>query len=890
MRILSIRALRGPNFWSIRRHKLIVMELDLEEYEQKPTNKIPGFLGRTRALMPSLHEHRCSYGVEGGFLRRVKEGTWAGHVIEHFALEIQTLAGMDTGFGRTRETDTPGVYNVVFSYLEEEAGIYVAETSVEIFLKIAEQSSKEILQKILDDHIQKLREIREDVRFGPSTSSIVKEAYQRGIPYIRLNEYSLVQLGFGVHQQRIQATTTGRTNMIAVDLACDKYESKKLMQDMGIPVPRGYELRDPSEIKEVVDAIGFPIAVKPLDANHGKGITVNLTSMKEVRTAFKAAKKFCNTVILERSLVGVDFRALVINNKLVAVAERRPAHVIGDGQHTIQQLIDMVNKDPRRGYGHEKVLTQIEVDHQTDRLLTFNGYTLETILPKEIICYLKSTANLSTGGTAIDRTDDVHPYNVFLLERIARIIGLDIAGIDVVAPDITTPLTENGGGIVEVNAAPGFRMHLAPSAGIGRNVAEHVVDMLFPPGAPSRIPIIAVTGTNGKTTTTRLIAHILKGVGNTVGFTTSDGVYVGNRLIERGDTTGPISAKMVLKDPTVEIAVLEAARGGMLRAGLGFDRCDIGVVTNVTEDHLGLRNINSLEDMARVKSIVPCSVHEDGFAVLNADDDLVFDMTEEISCRAGLFSMVDNNPRITKHSEQGGICCIYENGYITILKGQWQIRIEKVINIPLTFSGRATFMIQNVLAATLTAFLHGIKNEDIRYGLTTFVPSETQAPGRLNLFDMGKFSVLVDFAHNPAGLEGLGKFIAKLPGKVKTGVLGGTGDRRDEDTLQLGKTAAGIFTKIIAREDDDKRGRDPGEVTAIFVKGVHEANPDIEVKEIISAVESIEYALKNAQDGELVVILADEVARAVKIVSDFREKLNPVKVSERDIPNLPGED
>ena len=886
MRILGIRALRGPNYWSIRRHKLIVMELDLEDYEEKPSNKIPGFLGRAKALMPSLHEHRCSYGVEGGFLRRVKEGTWAGHIIEHFALEIQTLAGMDTGFGRTRETSTPGVYNVVFSYIEEDAGYYAAEAAVDIYLALAENLSKEKTQEKLANHIQKLREIREDVRFGPSTASIVDEAYSRNIPYIRLNEYSLVQLGYGIHQQRIQATTTGRTNMIAVELACDKYESKKILEGMGIPVPRGYEIRDKSEIKETIEALGFPLAVKPLDANHGKGITVNLTSSKEVKTAFDAAKKYCSTVIVEQSLVGSDFRALVVNNKLVAVAERRPAHVIGDGKHTIQELIDIVNKDPRRGYGHEKVLTQIEVDHQTQRLLKFKNYALETILPKGEICYLKSTANLSTGGTAIDLTDDVHPYNVFLFERIARIIGLDIAGIDVVAPNVFTPITENGGGVVEVNAAPGFRMHLAPSEGIGRNVAEHVVDMLFPPGTSSRIPIIAVTGTNGKTTTTRLIAHILKSVARTIGFTTSDGIYIGNRLIESGDTTGPVSAKMVLKDPTVEIAVLEVARGGMLRAGLGFDHCDIGVVTNVAEDHLGLRNIDTVEDLARVKSIVPCSVHKDGFAILNADDDLVYKMKSEVDCQVALFSMIEKNPRILRHAKKGGICCIYENGYITILKGQWKIRIEKVINIPLTFAGKATFMIQNVLAASLTAFLRGVKNDDIRYGLTTFVPNKAQAPGRLNLFEMGEFSVLIDFAHNPAGLEALGKFIERLPGDIKTGVLGGTGDRRDEDTRQLGRIAAGIFTQIIAREDDNKRGRKEGEVNKILVKGIREVNPNLPIKEIISASEAVEYALNNAQPGELVVILADEVARTVKIVSQFRERLNPVNVREKDIPNL----
>ncbi len=886
MKILEIRALRGPNYWSIRRTKLIVMRLDLEEYESKPSDKIPDFLPKLKVVLPTLEEHRCSYEEAGGFFKRVEEGTWAGHIIEHMALELQTLAGMDTGFGRTRETNTKGVYNVVFSYIEENAGLFVARKAVDLFKLLAEDASYEDVVKFRDEIIQSLREIREDVRFGPSTGSIVDEARQRNIPHIRLNSNSLVQLGYGIHQQRIQATVTGKTNMISVDLASDKNATKKLLGEMGVPVPKGFTLRNEDEIESIVNRIGFPVAVKPLDGNHGKGITARLETMDAVKTAFAEAKKFSRTVIIEKSLSGSDFRALVINNKLIAVAERIPACCKGDGKHTIKELIDKENLDPRRGYGHEKTLTQIKIDDMTLRILELKGYTLDTVLKKNEICYLKSTANISTGGTAIDRTEEVDPQNIFLFERIAKIIGLDVAGIDIVAPDVSTPLSENGGGIVEVNAAPGFRMHLEPSEGIGRNVAEPLVDMLFPPGAPSRIPIIAVTGTNGKTTTTRLIAHIMKQVGYTVGYTTTEGVYIGNTLIEPGDNTGPMSAKMVLMDPTVEIAVLESARGGILRAGLGFDYCDIGICTNVTIDHLGLKDINTLEDMARVKAVVPESVKKNGYAILNADDDLVYKMREDLESKVALFSMDENNKRIKKHTAKGGIAAVFENNYITIIKSGWKVRIEKVINIPLTFGGRAAFMIQNVLAATLAAYLNGLTTEDIKFGLTTFVPGTAQTPGRLNLIEVGEFKVLIDFAHNPAGMEALSKFVDKFPNKVKIGVVAGTGDRRDEDIIKLGTVVGKMFTKVVIRQDDNLRGRaTANEISDLLLKGILKANPEIKHKVIADEVEAIEFALSHTKKNELLVLLPDDIPRCIQIVTKFRESLNPVKVEHSDIPN-----
>ena len=875
MKTLEVRTMRGPNYWSVNWTKLIVMKLDIGEYEEKPTNEIPDFLPRLRKILPSLHEHRCSYDDPGGFFLRVEEGTWAGHVIEHIALELQTLAGMDTGFGRTRGAGEHGVYNVVFSYVEEEAGRFAGSAAVDLFVAVAEGKNLEEMRVLLDEMLQKLREIREDVRFGPSTGSIVEEAARRGIPHIRLNSRSLVQLGYGKYQQRIQATVTGKTNMIAVDIAGDKELTKELLGSMGVPVPRGYALRDPDEIERTIRRIGgFPIAVKPLNANHGRGITVGLETIEEVRHAFDVAKEHARWVILERSLVGNDFRALVVNNRLVAVAERTPAHVIGDGEKTIQELIDITNQDPRRGYGHENVLTEITVDSQTERLVATAGYQLDSVLPKGERLFLKSTANLSTGGTAIDRTDETHPDNIFLFERIAQIVGLDVAGIDIVASDVSTPIETNGGGIIEVNAAPGFRMHLAPSEGIPRNVADHVVSMLFPPGAKSRIPIIAVTGTNGKTTTTRLIAHILKGTGRHVGFTTSDGTYLGSRLLNSGDNTGPVSAKMVLQDPTIDVAVLESARGGLLRSGLAFDECDIAVVTNISADHLGLKGIDTVEDMARVKAVVPRSVRRDGYAVLNAEDELVMGMRADLDCNIALFSMDETNPHIRKHTSRGGIACVYENGWVTILKGEWKIRIERGVDIPITYGGKASFMMQNVLAATMAGYiLHNVSSEALQTALATFAPTVAQAPGRLNMIEVGDFSVLIDFAHNPAGLTGLEEFVRVLPQENKTGIVGGTGDRRDEDIRDIGRLAARTFSKIYLREDDDRRGREKGEINALVKQGIEEVDSSVPVIECDSSSSAIERALSEASTGELVVILADKVDRTIQDVSDFRQRV-----------------
>ncbi len=871
MEILEIRTLRGPNYWSGYWKKLIIMRLDIGDYEKKPTGKIKGFYERMVDVMPSLATHGCSYQEEGGFLRRVKESTWAGHAIEHFALELQTLAGMDTGYGRTRETGEKGIYNVVFSYLEEEVGRFAGRAAVRLWLDLAEGRDLAEIKADLARDIQEMREIRENVRFGPSTGSLVEEAENRNIPFIRLNDQSLVQLGYGIHQKRIQATTTVNTNMISVDIAGNKHATKKLLGDMGVPVPKGYRIRDVEDLEETVESVGFPVVIKPLDGNHGKGATVGIKTMEDAYVAFEKAKEYSRYIIVEKQLIGSDFRALVVNNRLIAVAERVPAHVVGDGKNSIEKLIEITNADPRRGYGHENVLTQIDIDNQTMRCIRKAGYELESVLPKGEVLHLKTTANISTGGTAIDCTDEVHPENVFLFERIAKIIGLDVAGIDVIAPNVSETLAENGGGIIEVNAAPGFRMHLAPSEGIGRNVAEHVIDMLFPTGTPARIPIFAITGTNGKTTTTRLIAHILKNAGRTVGFTTTDGTYIGNQQIVAGDNTGPVSAQLVLKDPTVDVAVLETARGGIIRSGLGFDYCDIGVVLNIAADHLGLKDVNTLEDLARVKSVVPRAVGKKGFTVLNAEDKLVYEMKELSEGTVVCFSMDENNPNIKRRAERGRISCVYENGYITILKGKWKVRVEKVTNIPITYGGRAEFMIQNVLAATLACFVHGVSLEDLRVGLTTFNAGTAQTPGRLNFVEVGDVTVLMDYAHNPAGLRGLVAFISKLPNKYRTCVMNGTGDRRDEDIRELGQIAGESFDRIVIRRGNYLRGRDEKEMIALLQEGIARAGRDIAVRVIPESRDAIHHAIKYARKKELVVTLADRVPDDIKFVQEYRD-------------------
>jgi cyanophycin synthetase len=864
MKILKTQTLRGPNYWSIRHHKLIVLRLDLEDLADRPSNTIPGFYEGLIETLPSLVEHFCSPGCRGGFLSRVQEGTMMGHIAEHVALELQTLAGMQVGFGRTRETSTPGTYQVVIEYLDEQAGRYAARAAVRLCQSIVDTwryPAEELEQDLAD-----LRAFWAEAALGPSTECIIQEAEKRGLPWTQLSARAMIQFGYGIHQKRIQATLSDRTGILGVELASDKEGTKRILGEAGIPVPRGTVIYYLDELQQAIDDVGgYPIVIKPLDGNHGRGITININCWEHAEEAYDAARDVSRGVIVERFYQGRDHRVLVVDGKVVAVAERVPAHVVGNGSSTITELVEETNRDPRRGEGHDNVLTQIILDRTSYQLLDHQGYTLDTVLDAGEICYLRATANLSTGGIAIDRTDEIHPENIWIAQRVAKTIGLDIAGIDIVTSDITRPLREVDGVIVEVNAAPGFRMHVCPSEGKPRNVAAPVLDMLFPPGTPYRIPILSVTGTNGKTTTTRLLAHMMRQTGKTVGYTTTDGIYLGNFLVEAGDTTGPQSAQVILQDPTVEVAVLETARGGILRSGLGFKHCDVGIVLNVAADHLGIGDINTVEELAHLKSVVAESVQPEGYAILNADDPLVVAMAQRCKATVAYFSMNPDNPLIQSHIQSGGMAAVYDQGYLCIRQSDWTLRIEEAANIPLTMGGRAPFMIANALAASLAAYVQGVDLEQICQGLATFQASVKQTPGRMNLFNLGRFHALVDYAHNPHSYEALGGFVQNWQGE-RIGVIGGPGDRRDEDFVTLGRLSAAIFDRIIIKEDDDNRGRTRGQAADLIEAGIRQIQPNMNYEIILDETTAINTALDAAPADSLVVILPESVSRAIGMI------------------------
>ncbi|MDP1801775.1 MAG: cyanophycin synthetase [Bacteroidota bacterium] len=870
MNVLEIKTMKGPNLWSNYRHNLIVLKLDLQELEDKPTNKINGFLERIEKMIPSLFCHRCSQDYEGGFFERVKAGTWMGHVIEHIALEIQCLAGMECGFGRTRSTGERGVYNVVFSYEIDTAGTYAAKAAVRIAEKLISGDEYDI-----NEDIAQLRKIKLRKGFGPSTFSIIAEAKKRNIPFRSMENGSLIMFGQGVNQKMIRASMTSDTSSLGVDTAGDKEETKRLLSKAYIPVPSGNVAYTEEELKVVISEMGFPIVIKPINGNHGRGITTNIQTLEHAIKAFQIAKTVSNEIIIEKYIEGDDYRFLLVNYKLVAVAKRTPAMIMGDGVSSIQQLIDQTNADPNRGEGHEKAMTTIKIDKVTTAILNRKNLTLGHTLPLGEILFLKDTANISTGGTSTDVTDTIHPANILMAERIAKLMHLDICGIDVVAKDVSKPIhLNNNGSVIEVNACPGFRMHLNPSKGLARNVAEPVIEMLFPQGKTSRIPVIAVTGTNGKTTTTRLTAHIAKTAGHKVGYTTTDGIYIQDQAIHFGDCTGHQSATTILTDPTVDFAVLECARGGLLRSGLGFDHCDISIVTNISEDHLGLKGIKTLSEMAKVKAVVAKSTFDHGFSILNADDDLVYKISEELDCNVALFSMDINNERIKKHCEIGGLAAVIEKGYLTICKGEWKIRVSKIENIPLTFGGKSECMIKNILAAVLAAVIQNFKIEDIRTALQTFIPSPELTPGRMNIFKFRNFEFMVDYAHNTGGFMELKTFLDKTEASLKIGIITGVGDRRDEDIRSLGVFSGKMFDEIIIRHDKDTRGRPQSEITDLLMQGIKQENTNASITVISDELEAIQYALDHAQKGAFIVLCTDLIQESIEYIQNrLKEEL-----------------
>lgn len=860
MEILEHRALRGPNFYA--RFPVTYMLLDIQELEESPSDEIPGLADRLKQLMPTLIEHRCSPGVRGGFFQRLDRGTWAGHIVEHIAIELQSLAGMEVGFGKTRETTKRGVYSVVYKHLDEECGLRAGEMAVEILQALISSEAVE-----LETFIQTLRELREQNLLGPSTGSIVMEAARRDIPFQRVNSQSHVMLGQGHHQKAIQASMTSSTKARGVAIAADKEWTKNILDEAGISVPKGRSVSTLEEAVRVAEKIGYPVVAKPLDANHGRGITTDVKDASELETAFHSAKKHHDRVVIERFLVGRDHRVLVINGELVAAARRDPAHVMGDGKSTVQELVNKVNADPRRGFGHEKMLTMIHIDDNSHRMLRTQNLTLDSVPERGQEVVLKSTANLSTGGTATDVTDDVHPSIRFMATRIARMVDLDIMGIDIVAPHLREPLGSIGGGIVEVNAGPGLRMHLEPTHGPKRNVAANIIDMMFPEGN-GRIPTVAVTGTNGKTTTVRLISHILKLAGERVGLASTGSVEIENQIIMRGDYSGPLGAQAVLRDPSVTSGVIEVARGGILRRGIGVDKVDVGILLNIGRDHIGEGDIHDLEDLLRLKATV---VDIAGRPVLNVDDELVLQWHEQ-KCKvpAILCSQDPNHPAF----EGVETCVTVENGAIVIKQGRSSFRVAELVDVPITMSGRAKFNVENCLAAVGAACALGITEETVRAGLQTFNSTPGQNPGRMNQFDIGDIRVLLDFGHNAAAIRALDEVLPFLKPRPDGRILRVAylaGNRLDEDLKDLGVALAKNCDKLWI-SDPDPRGRDEGATSAIIAAGAKQAGLN-DVSTAVQEWDNFEACFAAAEPGDLLVFQCEDHKGIIERVRQMQEAL-----------------
>ncbi|MET3666521.1 cyanophycin synthetase [Caulobacter sp. 1776] len=893
MRVLEVATYRGPHLYASR--PMVRIQLDLGPLEAWPTNRIQGFTDRLLAALPGLEAHGCSYKTHGGLVLRMREGTWLGHVIEHVALELQKLAGVALGRGKTRSVKgRPGVYNVLYAYEGEDLGRAAGRAAIELVhsllprelqglegLATIAPSLTDLAPPLFDlkRTLERLQAIARREALGPTTRSLTNEARRRGIPVQRLNDQSLVQLGWGARRKLIRASITGQTSLIAVETAGDKALTKSLLAAAGVPVPRGAVVRTLDEAMAHAEWIKGPVVLKPLDGNHGRGVSVGLVTPEQIAWGFEQALKHGRRVIVEEQYFGRDYRILVVGGQVVAVAERAPAQVTGDGQSTVAQLIEVVNRDPRRGAGHEQVMTRIVIDDQVREMLARAQLSLESIPAPGAVVTLRATANLSTGGTAIDRTDVIHPDNAAIARRAALTVGLDVAGIDFMAPDITRSVRETGGGIVEVNAAPGFRMHLEPSEGQSRDVAKAVIAELFPPGARSRIPIVAVTGTNGKSTVVRMVARIARQMGKTVGLTNTTGVYINDERILEADASGPKSARMVLRDPTVEVAVLETARGGMLREGLAFDRCDVGIVLNVTADHLGLKGIDTLEDLAAVKSIVTEAVSRRGVSVLNADDPLTLRMARHAGGRIGYFTLrggFEMSPFLQKHVAQGGLLAALEpsihGGELVLYDKGERWPLMHANELPSTLNGLARFNIANALAAILAGHGLGASPTVMAAALGAFTSSHAENPGRFNVHDGHGFRVIVDYAHNPGAMRAMGELVAQLRPNVNRviGVVSIPGDRRDEDIQEMGAIAAEMFDDLIFRERPDGRGRPAGSVLSLLTEGALGAGFLSErIHRILSETRSVEAALRMARTGDLVLIFPTAVDAVWKQVTAF---------------------
>ncbi len=868
MNIRGVRTLRGPNIWA--HFTVLEVLVDLQEYSESPSNTIPGFSERLKNWLPSMIEHRCGLGVLGGFFKRLDDGTYLGHVLEHVTLELQTLAGTDVGFGKARETDEPGVYKVIIEYEDER----LARESLSVAWGLIQAAINDTPFEI-DTHIDRLKDICGEVSLGPSTRNIVDAARKRGIPVRRLNEASFVQLGHGSKQRRIMAAETDRTSAIAEAIAQDKELTKLMLRAAGVPVPFGRIVHSPEEAWEEAQEIGFPVTVKPADGNQGRGVAVNLNTKEQVLCAFKAAVKESSEIMVEENVHGRDFRLLVIGGRLIAAACRMPAHVIGDGVRTVAELIAEENTDPRRGDHHALQLSKIPLDAVSLSTLRMQGLTPESVPENGKLVLIRRNANLSTGGTAVDVTDQVHPINANYAICAAASVGLDIAGIDIVADDISKPLDEQGGKLIEVNAGPGLRMHIAPSEGTGRPVGEAIIDMLFPNNENGRIPLVAVTGVNGKTTTTRFISHMLRSTGLRTGMTCSDGIYIDSRRIERGDCSGPQSARNILLSPFVDAAVLETARGGIIREGLGFRYCDVAVVTNIEGgDHLDLHDINTVEKLAVVKRCIVEAVAPTGTAVLNARDQLVADMAGHCPGTVCYFSSADAGVLIREHCAKGGRGVFVRGQDVVLADGTAETTLMPLEKIPLTHGGKIRFQVENALAGIGAAWSLGLPLEQIRAAAESFAADFGTVPGRFNVVRMNGSTIIVDYGHNPSSLEAIIAALSNYGHNHRMAIYSTAGDRRDCDIIAQGKLLGEAFDSVILYEDHYTRGREKGEIIRLFREGLSGAGRTREVREIFGSLNAIDLGMSSLGSGSLLLIQADEVDETV----DYMRKYFPQEI------------
>lgn len=854
MKILKISVFKGPNQWSIN-HKIAEIILDTGNNEEFSAKNIYDLYKDLKPFLPEVT----------GFFEKTETGIPTGNLVGHLSFLLQSMAGLNCAFEKSIKLEKDGICKIILSFEEEKAAIYAVHAS----LRIIEAFNHGQKYNPKDD-IFHLKKIASDKQLGFSTASIAEAARARNIPVSILDSGAIVQLGFGSEQKRVSATTTDNTSHIAVDLTSNRYRTKLLLKSENIPVPEGITVNDVSELTQNISKIGFPVVIKPNTPNHGKGATLNIQNLEQAFSAFNYALTYSDKILIERFHPGNDYSLLVIGYKLVAAARRIPANVTGDGALTIRELIEMVNNDPARGNDHENILTRISINQETEEYLKHQGITLDFIPPQGRKTFVKGTANLSSGGTSEDVTEMIHPEIAAMAERVARIVGLDICGIDYISDNISQPLKKAKGMVIGVNASPGFRMHTHPFQGRSRNIGEAVIEMLFPQKSNGRIPIIAVTGTSGKTITTRLIAHIARTAGFNVGFTTSDGAYVGEHLIEEGDCTGTASAEKILRDKSVNFAVLECGRAGLRHSGLPFDQCDAGIITNIEDDHLGTDGIHSLEELTLVKSVIPLSVKSDGVAILNADNPYTCNLKNSLKCNVAFFSSEVSNCAL-EHCSKGGTAAIYQNRKVLLIKNNIVFFSESIENIPLSFGGRANFMIDNIMAALLAAYFKGIDVEDIRKALRSFVPSFENIPGRLNVFQLKSHRILLDSAHNVHEIISLGSWLMQEYSSDKTGIITSQGDRRDTDIMNIGKVSAEIFDKIIIRVDEKPKERTNKEITGLLYSGIRSCDKNMQVEIISSEMEAILCAEKNSKPGSLIVLFTDNIDNSMEVIKKLRK-------------------